>query len=117
MTTPFIKPTQPAPTPIEKTLTTLNLSAGQFIQTQRQLIQSLTFTWNNPFKLTPQEVVAGLGTSAVSAFNTSAATVQWVSTVAQINGFTVDAQLTALLAQIATYTITENADGTVTITK
>ena len=115
---PFINPNTPVtpPTPLQQALNVLNGSGYQHQNNQRQLIMSLSTTWQNP-KVTPQEIFAGLGKNALSACETSAAYVACVQAVNKANGLTDDPKLTALLEIIAGYTITPAQDGSVVVTK
>ena len=76
---------------------------NQISQTYQQLFGAV---WSNPMGLTPQQVVAALGTDAAELFRflTVLSTAVNAATPGTIN-----------VANPAGFTVTSNADGTVTI--
>ena len=75
------------------------------VQAQRQGIQVV---WENPQGLTPQQVVDGLGTSAVKIFDLHAQLTEAIIDIAAIDGVTPEIALPKK-------NFTRNSDGTVTI--
>lgn len=106
-------------TPESKIISTVQNGYNSYQNLLRQEVASLLSVWKNEDGLTPQQAIDVLGKDAVSAFQTSRLTVQFLAQVKAINQIPdtfLDKQLASLLAIVARYAIAENADGTVTVT-
>jgi len=99
------------PTASEQTLQLLRDSvAGSYNQLRAAFNNACQLVWENPYKMTPAEVLAALGTDAAALFAYSNAVVGLLNTAAAETGEPV---ITAVVPDGVTYTL--NADGTVTL--
>lgn len=102
------------PTPQQATLGDINNAVVNGIQ-QRVLkyLQLYNLFWNNPYGLAPQDVAAALGTNAAVLFEIAAQEQSVLTAAAALVG----APLAATLPSPPTgWTVTPNADGSVTLT-
>lgn len=99
------------PTPQEQTLQLLkNNIAGSYQQLRASFNSAVMLIWQNPYGLSPQEVLDLLGTNAYSVFAYSNAVVTLLNQAATETGETV---ITNVVPVGVTYTV--NVDGSITL--
>ena len=92
---------------------TQQIVTNTYTQIQAALLQLWRLAWNNPEGLAPADYFAGLGTDAASLLALATIAGTTLTQASQIAG---GGQVTPSLPAVpSSYTITPNADGTVTL--
>lgn len=120
MTTPFVNLGGTPPTPPTPAQAAVQQAQAATLQTWSDVFNEVQAQWQNTWQnpnVTPDVIVAAMGTGAVAAFTMFAAFVACLTATAPLVGLSPD--LTALLATFAvppTWTVTFNQDGSAVAT-
>jgi hypothetical protein len=91
----------------------VGLASQQFTQLQQAGKSGYTIIWNNPYGLTPQQVISALGTNAKMVFELQALNQSTLMSAANIAGV-----VAPVLPSIPNgYTLTFNSDGSATVSQ